>query len=289
MWRAAFVVPDQKLHIVACDVGQGDGILIYLGQTQILVDGGPNGSIIGCLERHMPFWDRSIELVVLTHPQSDHYGGLINVFENYEVGTLLASEADSSTAGYGVLKEVVGSKGVLVVNPRGGMKMRLGLMSLDVVWPQQSVIARSECDVAISGDCFATARNDNSGVLGTVDYPGDLNDLSVVTHLRYGEFDVLLTGDIGPKVIDEIVASGRVGDVEYLKVPHHGSKNGLTQELLNAVTPEIAVISAGVKNRYGHPHREVIEMLRQAGIDVYRTDEEGDVEVVSDGESFWIQ
>jgi beta-lactamase superfamily II metal-dependent hydrolase len=89
VWSAAFVVPDQKLHIVACDVGQGDGILLYLGQAQILVDGGPNGSIVGCLERHMPFWDRRIELVVLTHPQSDHYGGLINVFENYEVGPCL--------------------------------------------------------------------------------------------------------------------------------------------------------------------------------------------------------
>jgi beta-lactamase superfamily II metal-dependent hydrolase len=202
-----------------------------------------------------------------------------------------------------VLKEVVGSKGVLVVNPRGGMKMRLGLMSLDVVWPSRDVILegvpiQSGRLIGSSGkDSIASLQaggqalqNDSiNGVLGKYDYPGDLNDLSVVFTLKYGEFDALLTGDIGPKVIDEIVASGRVGDVEYLKVPHHGSKNGLTQELLNAVTPEIAVISAGEKNRYGHPHREVVEMLRQAGIDVYRSDEEGDVEVVSDGESFWIQ
>ena len=89
-------------------------------------------------------------------------------------------------------------------------------------------------------------------------------------------------------MIDDVLATGLINDVEYIKTPHHGSKNGLTLELLEASMPEVAVISAGKNNRFGHPHKEVLEMLKNAGVEIYRTDEMGDIEIVSDGNEFWV-
>ncbi len=291
VWIAVLQLPDSNLHIVACDVGQGDGILIYRGTSQILVDGGPNSRVVECLERHLPFWDREIELVVLTHPQADHFTGLVSVFEQYAVGKFVASEADSSSRSYQVLKEVVGSKGISVVNPRVGMELRLGLMSLDILSPNSPLCSETRSSLLRGprqgGSASRSAAGLQSrGTLGVCDWSGDLNDLSVVFRLSYGEFDGLFTGDLSPRVGIDLVNSGNVRDIEYLKVPHHGSKNGLTKGLLDASRPEVAVVSSGRNNRYGHPHKEVLEML--SGIKVLRTDLQGDVEVISDGKVLWM-
>ncbi|MBU4185042.1 MAG: hypothetical protein KKC23_02360 [Proteobacteria bacterium] len=112
VWLAVFNYPDQKLHLIACDVGQGDAMLANFGNTQILVDGGSNKKVLECLGEHMPFWDRTIELVVLTHPQTDHFGGLIDVFKTYEVEKFLATSLGSGSNDYRALIEEVG--GVLV-------------------------------------------------------------------------------------------------------------------------------------------------------------------------------
>ena len=99
---------NKNFHIVACDVGQGDAILAYYGSTQVLVDGGPNSKVLDCLSKYMPFWDREIEGVILTHPESDHYTGLIEVFKRYDVDVFLANGLDSSSQAYQVLKKEVG-------------------------------------------------------------------------------------------------------------------------------------------------------------------------------------
>ena len=275
VWMAVFVYPEKKLHLIACDVGQGDAILAVYGTTQILVDGGATSKVIDCLGTHMPFWDRKIEVVLLTHPQLDHFGGLSEVFKRFQVERFVATSLDSSSQAYQALISMVGGSGMQVVNPTTGMVIRSGLLYLDIVWPT------SDFQVAAGGVS-------EGNILGAFTSKIDPNDFSVVANLRLGEFNALLTGDIGPKIIGEIIQTGKVGEVEYIKIPHHGSKNGLTKELLDVASPEVAVISVG-KNSFGHPHKEILNLLKEYGIQTKRTDEDGDVEVVSDGNSWWIK
>lgn len=275
IWMAVFVYPEKKLHLIACDVGQGDAILAVYGTTQILIDGGATSKILDCLGTHMPFWDRKIEVVLLTHPQLDHFGGLSEVLKRFQVEHFVATSLDSSSQAYQALISMVGGSGIQVVNPTTGMVIRSGLLYLDIVWPTSD---------------FQVAAGDVSGgnILGAFTSKKDPNDFSIVANLRLGEFDALLTGDIDPKIISEIIQTGKIREVEYIKIPHHGSKNGLTKELLDIASPEVAVISVG-KNSFGHPHKETLNLLEEYGIQVKRTDENGDVEVISDGKSWWIK
>ena len=116
---------NRTTKIVFCDVGQGDAAYIRIkNKIDVLIDAGPDKKILNCLGRHMPFWDRTLEMVVMTHPQSDHYGGLIEVFRRYNVGIFLAPSVDNSTQGYQVLKDLVKASQAQIVNPQRGMKMR---------------------------------------------------------------------------------------------------------------------------------------------------------------------
>ncbi|MBU0572408.1 MBL fold metallo-hydrolase [Patescibacteria group bacterium] len=275
IWMAVIVYPEKKLHLIACDVGQGDAILATYGTTQILIDGGATNKVLDCLGRHIPFWDRKIEVVLLSHPQLDHFGGLSEVFKRFQVERFIATSLDSSSQAYEALISMVGGSGVQVINPTTGMAIRSGLLYLDIVWPTE------DFQIAAGG----TPRGN---ILGAFTSKKDSNDFSVVANLRLGEFDALLAGDIGPKIIEKIIQTGNVRDVEYIKVPHHGSKNGLTKELLDATTPEVVVISVG-KNSFGHPHKEILDLLKEYGVQVKRTDEDRDVEVISDGKSWWIE
>ena len=247
------------LMVIACNVGQGDSLLIQKGNTQIIVDGGPGNKAVDCLSRYMPFWDRNIELAVLTHPQADHYEGLIEVFKRYEVNYFLANEAGNITQGYKVLKEKVGGMGTKVLNPNPSKDMGIGLIYLDILFPDKPINPSD-----------------------------DLNNYSVVFNLRYKNFSMLFTGDIGPEINAEILAAG-LTDVDVLKVPHHGSKNGLTEQVLNATKPEIAIISVGEKNRYGHPHEEILQMLGNNKVKILRTDKSGDIIIRTDGDNIYYK
>jgi competence protein ComEC len=289
-WLAVYFYPEKRLHLIACDVGQGDAILATYGTTQILVDGGEGRYVLDCLSRYVPFWDRTIELVVLTHPQKDHFGGLIDVFRRYKVGHFLANSLDSGSQEYEVLKSIVGGSSTGVINPTSGMVLGLGLMHLEVVWPTRSFLSNNMGTPGVAG--WTLPEWEGTGVLGASTSSRDPNDFSIVAVLRLEEFDALLTGDIGPKVMDEVVEKLVVSDsrtMEYIKIPHHGSKNGLTDNLLRFTDPEVAVISVGEKNRYGHPHKETLEILGYRDIRILRTDEIGDVEVVSDGKKWWVE
>ncbi len=259
LWLALFTPKGKNFHLIACDVGQGDAILAVYGDTQILTDGGPGDSVLVCLEKYMPFWDRDIELVVLTHPQIDHYGGLIEVLNRYKVEVFLTNDFDVSTQSLEALKNAVGGSGARFIYPGVGTRIRVGMIYLDILHPERGAVSAKS------------------------------NNLSIVSILRLGDFEALLTGDIGVEGIEEILKRGQLRDVEYIKVPHHGSKNGLTPALLEAGRPEIAVISVGKNNSYGHPHQETLEMLKNRGIKILRTDEIGDVVVITDGNSWRLK
>jgi competence protein ComEC len=246
---------DSSLHIVVCDVGEGDAILIYQKQFQILVDGGPDYSVLTCLQNHMPWWDRKVDVVVMTHPEADHATGLISVFERYSVQLFLKSKTKNSTEFYRVLEKRVGGGHTRVVNVNEVTDLRYNLIHLDIVYPLASTQAKIS------------------------DEPDNLNFYSIVATLSYKNFKILLTGDIEGIGLKEAIDTHKLTDVDYIKVPHHGSKNGLTLELLKEVNPEVALISVGKKNRFGHPNKETLEMLKRAQVKVRRTDLEGEIEL----------
>lgn len=250
---------DESLHIIACDVGQGDSILIQRKTTQVLIDGGPDKSVLDCLGRHMPFWDRQIEFIILTHPQEDHYGGLIDVFSAYEVLNFGEYNTTSSNQSYIVLKNMVGGQGVASTMLTTGTSIRLGLIYLDILHP------------------------------GYLEKNSNVNDDGVVSLLRYGDFEALFTADVENEVSDELSKLSKIKDIDYIKVNHHGSKNGMSQKLLNMANPKAAVISVGFKNRYNHPNAEIIKILQENNVKIYRTDEIGDVEIITNGVGFWTK
>lgn len=272
---AIFQIPDSNLHVIACNVGQGDAILITYGKTQILTDGGPDKSVLSCLGKHVPFWDREIELIISSHPDADHATGLTAVAKNYEVDGILINPIDPGTSVYEVLKKEVGSRGIPVINPVDGMKLGVGLIYLDIFNPSEELYSR--LIVKNTGDKMAKYQ-----ILGVT------NLYSIVYKLSFKNFTGLFLGDIPPEVSDNLAAGQPVGPVNYIKIPHHGSVNGLTENLLKVVIPKIAVISVG-KNSWSFPRPEILNMLGKYGVKILRTDQGGDIEVITDGTEYWIK
>jgi len=259
-------LPDGKLHIVFCDVGQGDAAYIrFPDGRDMLVDGGPDDKVLGCLGRHMPFWDRHINIVALTHPQKDHMQGLITVLGRYSTDYFVRSDIANSTDGYATLMDVVGRRGIKQKFVTAGEAIAVGSTTLSVLWP--------------SGDQIAN-------VLGAT--TSNLNDGSVVFLLRYGSFDALFPGDADIRVESGWKNMQLADDtLEVLKFPHHGSKTGMTENFLQTLRPKLSVISVG-RNNYGHPSEAALATLAKLGIQVKRTDKEGDIEMMSDGRSWSV-
>jgi competence protein ComEC len=263
VWVAAGSLPDGKLHVVFFDVGQGDAIFIH-GPTgqQVLIDGGPDpATLLARLGERMPFWDRSLDLVILTHPDADHLAGLVPVLERYRVGQVFDTGLPAHTPTCARWQELLAEKGIPVLDSRRGTQVTLGgEVTLTVLHPGPRLLA------------------------GT---GADSNNNSIVTRLVWGQFSVLLPGDIEAEVERALIRSGAPLVSTVLKAPHHGSNTSSTQAFLEAVNPQLVVISVDQDNRLGHPAPEVLARL--AAYRVMRTDERGSVEVISDGQRLWIR
>jgi competence protein ComEC len=254
-WAGLRGLPDGKLHVWFLDVGQGDAILIQApdGQ-QILIDGGPSPSALAAeLGAVMPFWDRSLDLVVLTHPDADHAAGLIPAFDRLAVGAAADALAPGDSAGAAWRDATTGIPSHTLT--RGG-RINAGALSLTALSPA-SILADGET----------------------------CNDDSIVLRVDYGATSLLLTGDAEHAAEQEMLAAGAPLAADVLKVGHHGSSGGTSAEFLAAVGPRLAVISVGAENHFGHPSPEVLGRL--SGIEVLRTDENGRIELISDGRH-WI-
>ncbi len=272
--------PDNNLHLIFCDVGQGDAILAIQGKTQVLIDGGPNNQVLDCLSKHLPFWDKELELVILTHPESDHLTGLVAVLERYNVRQLVSNSLVTETGVFSKFRQEVLKGKIPVYSPRVGDKIKVGKLVFKILFPEEKL-----------GDELVWRATDNSQVLGAV-YQGSFNETVIVSQLEYGKFKALLTGDIG--VDQERKMEPELEKVDVLKVAHHGSKYSTSSEFLEKVMPNAAIISVGAANRYGHPTQEVLERLRNSDLAngqarVLRTDIDGEVEIVSDGESWYTK
>ncbi len=280
LFVAIFSLPDGKLHIFFCNVGQGDAAYIRTPSNQdMLIDGGPDDRVLSCLGRHMPFYDRTIDVVVLSHPQKDHMQGLISVIQRYNVKYFIIGVEKNETAGYKLLVQELKKKNINFKNLYTGDKFYLGKVEFDILWPERKWVAQKVQSSKLK------AQNLNSAVLG-LSTDTDLNDFSYYIDLKYGIFNALFTGDGDRQIQPDIMKAAIINPIDVLKFPHHGSKTGILPEFLDLVKPKLAVISVG-KNSYGHPTREALDLLSTRSITTKRTDLDGDVEVVSDGRS-WI-
>lgn len=260
---------DGKLHLIVCDVGQGDGILIRTPNgTDILIDGGPDDSILNCLAKHLPFWDRTIELMVLTHPHADHLTGLISVLQRYIVLHFVSENVVNNSAGYKKLTSLLADKNLSAKDLYTQDKILFtDKTTLTTVWPEK--------------DWFNIHKLDSKS-----DIDLDLNGFSVIQLLSYGNFKALLTGDAGFLTEDKIAL--KLGKINVLKVPHHGSKTGMSDYFLSSINPNLAIISVGAKNRYGHPNKIALDLLAKYNIKTLRTDKNGEVEVITDGKTYSV-
>ena len=257
-YGVAAEAPRETAVVSFLDIGQGDAIFIDSpSHGQILIDGGSgNGAVLSALGAVMPFYDRFIDVVIATHPDEDHSGGLVGVLQRYRVGAVLLSGGIATTATARALEEEILSRGVPTFTARRGMNILLdGSTSLAVLFPDRDV--------------------------STV----PTNEGSIITRLVHGDTSYLFTGD-APQSIERylLALDGERLKSDVLKVGHHGSRTSTGELFLGTVSPTFAVISAGRGNRYGHPHEEVIERLKHFGVTVLTTYEQGTIVLESDSE-----
>ncbi|MBU4347229.1 MBL fold metallo-hydrolase [Patescibacteria group bacterium] len=255
-----FYNPSGDLEVDFLNVGQGDAILIKtpFGQN-ILIDGGPDNAVLSELAKNLPWWDRRIDLMILTHPHDDHVAGLIDVMKRYNVKKILYTGVVHSAPNYLAWLELIKENKVPLVIIDRPQTVKLGEdCELRIIYPRLSLLGKA------------------------VD---NLNNSSLVIKLIYGRTGFLLTGDIETEVERELVKSGADLSADVLKVSHHGSDASNSQEFLEKVKAKIAVIQVGKDNDFGHPSLRVIKRLEKTGARVFRTDLDGTVKIISDGEN----
>lgn len=255
---------DGKLHLIFCNVGQGDGILIRTPKgTNILLDGGPDDSILNCLSSHTPFWDRTISLMILSHPHADHLNGLVEVLKRYTVLSFVTEKLENKTLGVEELHSQIMNKHIVPHYVVAGNAIHVGEANFNFLGPTQEFLDQTS----------------PGGLIGETSEFGSLETL-----IKYGSFTAFLTADSQVEEMEHALNSISSA-VNVLQVPHHGSRFGLNQEILEALSPKLAVISVG-KNKYGHPTPFTLGLLKDLNIETLRTDQIGDIEIISDGKSW---
>jgi competence protein ComEC len=252
---------DGLLHVYFLDVGQGDAIFIQSPNgIQVLIDGGPDNSVLQELGRIMPFHDYSIDMIVLTHPHADHLRGLIEVLKNYKVGLVLENVIPCDSAECSEWNLV--KREAETVQAEAGKAADLGNgIKLKVIYARQPDVRAD------------AAKN--------------AHDYIVIAKLEYANESVLFMGDAEKKIERILTATADVR-ARFLKIGHHGSKTSTTAEFLDAVKPLAAFIELGAGNKYGFPHPDVVGRLENRGIKYYRTDMDGTVELVLDSENYEV-
>lgn len=252
------VRPNEKVTIRMLDVGQGDSIFITgpSGQ-QILIDGGPDLSALAGIGRHMSLFDRSIDLLVLSHPDLDHVFALPTILRRYNVGAVLLTGVAGNSSQYDqTLKELDDQNiPIIIADPGKDIDLGDGLF-IDVLWPPPMYFGQKVPDA---------------------------NNTSIVMRLQYGEDSMLFTGDMEEKEEGEVLASGADIHADILKVGHHGSRTSTSTGFLLAINPDLALISVGRDNAFEHPHKEVIDRLMHVGIPFQSTAQEGEITIEWDG------
>lgn len=262
VWKE-ILARDYYLKVIFFEVGEGDSIFIETPQGhQILIDGGPSGKkILSKLAQQLPFWDRVLDLVILTHPDYDHLAGLNYVLKRYKVENILWTGVKKETKTFKRWQDNLKKEKAKILIAKKGQKIRAADLSFLVLYPQQT----------LEGGFFKKRTNDTS----------------IVLKASFFGTDFLFPGDITQRVEKKLLREEL--ESEILKVPHHGSKTSSSKDFLGQVSPEVAVISSGADNHYGHPHQEVLQRLKQFNIKVLRTDHQGDIKILVNPFHYWIQ
>ncbi|MDD5638735.1 MAG: ComEC/Rec2 family competence protein [Candidatus Pacebacteria bacterium] len=264
-WFVVFnLTKNHFLEINFLDVGQGDSIFIETPNNyQILIDGGPSpNDLIENLSKLMPFYDRSIDLIILTHPEKDHITGLLEVLKRYKIKNILWTGIIRDTSEWNEWNNLIKKEKSYIKIAKAGQKIIFNdLIYFTVLYPFED----------LEGQIF-----------------NDSNDTSIVGKLVFKNNSFLFTGDIGKSVEKKLVDENIEIDSDVLKIAHHGSKNSTSTEFLEKVSPEIAVIQVG-KNNYGHPNNEVLARLEQFDITILRNDKNGDIKIISLGNNLKIK
>jgi competence protein ComEC len=247
------------LEVDFLDVGQGDSILIKTPDHQrILIDGGPSNAVVNKLGENLPFFDKKIDLIILTHPHADHLDGLIEVLKRYEVKKILSTGVVHTTPDYLSWLEEIKKQNVPMEIAVAGQTLDFGGgVKMEIFYPKEDLTGKSV---------------------------ENLNNTSIVAKLIFGQTSFLFTSDAEMEVEDQLTSGGVDLKADILKVGHHGSKNATSQNFLEKVQPKFAVISVGADNSFGHPNAMTLKRLENIGAEIFRTDEDGDIKIISDGE-----
>ncbi len=264
VWAGALAMPDDNVHITFLDVGQGDAILISRGSRQVIVDGGPSSQAVTLgLGREMPFWDRTIDAVVATHPEADHLTGLVEVVRRYRVAQVIEGQADNGSALWQAWDNSLTQRHVPRSAAAVGQEITLGDgVTIEVINPS-----------------------------GPADKKTSPNDRSIVLKVTVGKVSFLLTGDIEDSAETDMISRRADLASTVLKVAHHGSDTSTGEAFLSLVRPQVAVVSVGKDNAYAQPSPSVTARLESllGPANVYRTDRDGTVEFITDGRRLWVK
>ena len=251
---------DGLLRVRFLDVGQGDAILIQTPDgVEMLVDGGPGSSVLRALGTVQPWYDRTLDVVVATHPDTDHLGGLVDVLARYEVANIWEVAAEHDAPAAAAFSKAAALENAAVYLPQAGDVFLLGASTTVQIFSPH-------------GD--------------TTNWQS--NNASIVLKVQYGDIGFLLSGDAPTSIEDYLAGAYGVGlEAEVLKLGHHGSKTSTSDIWLDAVTPEYAVVSAGLGNRYGHPNQDVMGRVFTRNITTLSTMTEGTITFATDGKTVW--
>ncbi len=258
IWVFVFGEAEQSdvLKIDFFDIGQGDGIFVETGDgKQMLIDAGPSNVILDKLGKEIPFYDRYIDLVILTHPEHDHINGLIEIIKRYDVGAIITTGVVRDTNQYKEWVKIIEQKNIPIYIAQLGGQIELNKdIKLNILYPFDNLAGKKVSNT---------------------------NNTSIVGKLIYKDFELLLTGDIEKSIERKLINSGLNLKSDILKVAHHGSKTSSSKEFLKAVDSLVNIIQAGKDNKYGHPHQEVLNRMAN----VLVTGQIGDLEILTDGVS----
>ncbi len=252
---------DGLLTLAVLDVGQGDSIFIESPTgTQVIIDGGPNKTLLKEISKVVPWYDRHIDMLVVTNPDRDHYEGFIPLLDKYKTDLVIEPGTTNINPAYEVLENKFKNNGVQKILARRGQRIDLGGGAyLEILFPDRDISGLSA------------------------------NDGSIVMRLVYGQTSVMLQGDSTARMEEYLVSLGGNLHSTILKVGHHGSRTSTTEGYASAVSPEYAVISSGADNSYGHPHKETLETLNKLKIKILDTCNNGDIIFTSDGKNFFLK
>lgn len=309
LWQLILHWPNEFLKVVLCDVGQGDAILLSYGSTQLLIDTGPDESVLTCLDKQLPFWDKKIDVLVLTHFDDDHIGGFAQLTELYQIAYLFLplTEYKDSEVFLELKSKIIAlqESGTIVKEPFLGQQIAFSKISHGYQAKYNSInnslllsfltpfeFTQEEFNSLEEATLFLWQKPENNlsaQNLENLAYKNSDNNGSIAIFAQFGEVKLLLLGDLESTREVALLSNGLITEVDIQKVGHHGSNSSSSQEFLSKTRPEIALISCGLNNQFHHPNEDVLSRFLSINSQILRSDQLGTIVLLSDGHNFWFK